>query len=305
MPGLPAHGGWPHGNQKDSQIAGNWYDLDPRSPTLDFDTGVPHPARIYDYWLGGKDNFAADREAAEHALSLVPEFRFYEVGNRKFLGRAAEFLVQSGIRQFLDLGTRLPTSPNVHEVAQDLEPDCRVVYVDNDPIVAAHASALLATDEGTIAVLAAFRDADAVLAKARQLLDFSQPVAVIFVASLHHVSDDDPAAVVGRYLDAVVPGSYLVLSHCTDDMASEGMRRGPRRPGTRESHSSPAATPRSYVFQRPRPDRARAGPGVLLAPGARPTRRERGSGLRLRRGRPPLTPDVPGGLFVSRLPVSW
>ena len=205
----------------------NWFDVDPKTSTVDFNTSVPHPARIYDYWLGGKDNFAADRDAAEHALSLVPEFRHYAVGNRKFLVRAVRFLAQSGIRQFLDLGTGLPTSPNVHEVAQDVDPDCRVVYVDSDPIVAAHASALLATDPPTAAVRADFRDADTVLAEAGQLLDFSQPVAVMFIASLHHVLDeDDPAGVVGRYLDAVAPGSYLVLSHCTDDMATEGMRQG-------------------------------------------------------------------------------
>jgi hypothetical protein len=199
----------------------------PQSARTDINTNVPHPARIYDYWLGGKDNFAADRDAAEHALTFVPQFRTYAVGNRQFLVRAVRFLAESGIRQFLDLGTGLPTSPNVHEVARGIAPDARVVYVDNDPIVALHAAALLATNESTAAVPADFRDADDVLARARELLDFTRPVAIMFVASLHHVRDEeDPAGVVGRYLDAVVPGSHLVISHCTDDAATQGMRAG-------------------------------------------------------------------------------
>jgi S-adenosyl methyltransferase len=199
-----------------------------KAPEPGFDTRRPHPARIYDYWLNGKDNFAADRDAAEQALARVPEYRDYAVGNRKFLTRAVRLLASSGIRQFLDLGTGLPTSPNVHEVAQATDPpEARVVYVDNDPIVEAHAQALLATSPATLAIRADFREVGDVLGSARTLLDFTQPVALMFVASLHHVEDgDDPAGTVARYIEVAPPGSYLVVSHCTDDMSAGRMRTG-------------------------------------------------------------------------------
>jgi SAM-dependent methyltransferase len=189
-------------------------------------TDVPHPARIYDYWLGGKDNFAADRKAAQRALELVPEFLDYARGNRQFMVRAVRFLAESGIRQFLDIGTGLPTSPNAHEVAQSVDPDAHLVYVDNDPIVFLHAEALMGDNHTTSVVRADMRDTDEVLAEARELLDFTQPVALMFVASLHHITDeDDPAGIVARYLPALAPGSYLVLSHCTDEFGYEAMHR--------------------------------------------------------------------------------
>jgi len=193
----------------------------------DIRTDIPHPARIYDYWLGGKDNFAIDRDTAEHALGLVPEMLDYARGNRQFMARAAGFLCDAGIRQFLDLGAGLPTSPNVHEIAQQTAPDARVVYVDNDPVVFAHAQALMANGAGTSAVWADVRDVDAVLAEAGRQLDFSEPVGLMFVACLHHLEDDDdPAGVVARYLAAMAPGSYLVLSHCTDEFAYDKMHEG-------------------------------------------------------------------------------
>ncbi|HEX6526136.1 MAG TPA: SAM-dependent methyltransferase [Streptosporangiaceae bacterium] len=190
-------------------------------------TDIPHPARIYDYWLGGKDNFAVDRETAEHALELVPEMVDYARGNREFLVRAIRFLCAAGVRQFLDLGAGFPTSPNVHEIAQHADPAARVVYVDNDPVVYLHAEALMAKGTGTAVVRADLRDTDDVLRQASGLLDFTAPVAVMFVACLHHLEDhDDPAGVVARYLDAVTSGSYLVLSHCTDEFAYDKMHEG-------------------------------------------------------------------------------
>jgi S-adenosyl methyltransferase len=190
-------------------------------------TDIPHPARVYDYWLGGKDNFEADRSAAERALELAPQMLDYARGNRDWMVRAVRFIgAETGIRQFLDIGTGLPTSPNVHEVAQAADPEARVVYVDNDPVVFLHAEALMADNATTSVIRADMRDVDAVLSRAGELLDFSQPVALLFVASLHHLEDeDDPAGVVARYLAAMSPGSYLVLSHGTDEFSYDQMRQ--------------------------------------------------------------------------------
>jgi SAM-dependent methyltransferase len=193
----------------------------------DIRTDIAHPARIYDYWLGGKDNFAVDRALGERALELVPYMRVYAHANREFLVRAVRFLCDAGIRQFLDIGAGLPTSPNVHEIALQADPDSRVVYVDNDPMVFLHAEALMAKGDRTTVVRADMRDADDVLAQAGKLIDFRAPVGLMFVACLHHLEDqDDPAGLVARYLDAMAPGSYLVLSHATGDFAPEGFRQG-------------------------------------------------------------------------------
>jgi phage gp37-like protein len=189
-------------------------------------TDIPHPARVYDYWLGGKDNFAADREAAEWVLKVVPEMLDAARAGRQFLVRSVQFMCENGIRQFLDIGAGIPTSPNVHEVAQRTFPDARVVYVDNDPIAALHAEALMPRNGTTSVLTADLRDVDDVLERAGELLDFSQPVGLLFVASLHHVLDeDDPAGIVAGYLGALAPGSYLVLSHGTDEFAPERMRQ--------------------------------------------------------------------------------
>ena len=159
-------------------------------------TDIPHPSRVYDYWLGGKDNFAADRQLAEHALQVVPQLLCYARGNRRFLARAIRFLCEAGIRQFLDIGSGLPTSPNVHEIAQQADPEARVVYVDEDPMVYSHAAALLAGPAGVAAVRADMRYADEVLRQAGKLIDFGAPVAVMFVACLHHLEDhDDPVEI--------------------------------------------------------------------------------------------------------------
>ena len=190
-------------------------------PTL-LNPAVAHPARVYDYWLGGTNNFAADREAAEQVIAVRPTIRADVRANRAFLGRAVRHLTaQAGIRQFLDIGTGLPSADNTHEVAQSVAPEARVVYADIDPIVLVHGRALLtSTPEGATAYADAdLRDTGAVLAAARQTLDLGEPVAVMLVAMLHHVPDgDDPYGIVARLVDAVAPGSYLVLSHPASDI---------------------------------------------------------------------------------------
>ncbi len=181
---------------------------------------TPNVARIYDYWLGGKDNFAADRDAAEKILTLIPEARFAARANRAFLGRAVQFLARAGIRQFLDIGTGLPTQANVHEVAHQVNPGARVVYVDNDPVVLAHARALLNDTGATVIIEADLRDPQKILEDPglRTLIDFGEPVAVLMVAILHFITEaEDPLAIVSRFREVMVPGSYLALSHVTAD----------------------------------------------------------------------------------------
>jgi len=208
-------------------MAGKWFrGITPRrtkSPELN--TSVAHPARVYDYWLGGKDNYAADREAAEAVIAVRPRILYDIRENRKFLIRAVRYLAaEAGIRQYLDLGTGIPTSPNVHEAAQEAAPASRVVYVDNDPIVLAHARALLtSTPEGATAYVAAdARDTGTILREAAQVLDFSQPIAVMFLMILQYIPDEDePQQIVARLIDAVPPGSYLAHSDTTGDVDSD------------------------------------------------------------------------------------
>jgi hypothetical protein len=178
---------------------------------------------MYDYFLGGKNNFAVDRETAEKALQSWGTVRAAARENRAFLGRAVRYLVaEAGIRQFLDIGTGLPSANNVHEVAQDVVPSCRVVYVDNDPIVLAHARALLTSKpEGKTAYIHAdLREPEKILADpaVRDTLDLTQPVALMLVAILHFVPDEaEPRRTIHTLLDALPPGSYLVASHATDE----------------------------------------------------------------------------------------
>ena len=204
----------------------DWASSDPDEPghqTVDLHTGQPHPARVYDYLLGGKDNFAADREAAEAGLRANPNSRIPPRENRAFLGRAVRYLAaEAGISQFLDIGTGIPTSPNVHEVAQKIEPRARIVYVDNDPIVLTQARALLTTGpEGRTAYIDAdLRDIDAILGSAelQRTLDLSKPVGLLLIAVMHFIPDeDDPWALAARLLAALPSGSYLALSHLTGD----------------------------------------------------------------------------------------
>ncbi|MFG1704411.1 SAM-dependent methyltransferase [Nonomuraea sp. M3C6] len=183
---------------------------------------IPHSARVYDYWLGGKDNFEADRRVAEQTMAAVPGIRESARNNRAFLGRAVRRLSRLGIRQFLDLGTGIPSQGNTHEVAQAEAPESRVVYVDNDPIVMTHARALLtSTPEGETAYIEAdVREPRTILDHPDVLstLDFTQPIGLIMIAILMHIPDeDDPAALVKEFAEALPSGSHLVLSHLTLD----------------------------------------------------------------------------------------
>jgi hypothetical protein len=186
------------------------------------DTGVPHIARVYDYCLGGKDNFAADRAAAEEFVATMPGILPAVREARAFLNRVVRFLAgEAGIRQFLDIGTGLPTANNTHEVAQRVAPESRIVYVDNDPLVLAHARALLTSSpRGKTAYLDAdLRDIDTILDAALEVLDFTEPVAVMLVGVLHCIPDgDDPWAIVRSLMAAVPSGSYLVVGHPASDV---------------------------------------------------------------------------------------
>ncbi|MEU8802640.1 SAM-dependent methyltransferase [Spirillospora sp. NPDC048819] len=185
----------------------------------------PKVARMYDYYLGGKDNYVADRAAAEKVIEVMPASQEGARANRAFLMRAVRHLVaEAGITQFLDLGAGLPTQNNVHEVALSLNPDARVVYVDWDPVVCSHSRALLRTPDSVGVIEADLRDADAILRHetTRALLDFDRPIAVMMVSILHFVSgSDDPQGIVGRYRDATAPGSHLVVSHLTGDLMAK------------------------------------------------------------------------------------
>ena len=196
-------------------------------PAQQLDTTVARQARVYDYLLGGKDNFAADREAAEQAMAAFPGLAAWARNNRAFLARAVRYLVdEAGIRQFLDVGTGLPTADNTHEVAQRIAPESRIVYVDNDPVVLVHARALLTSSpEGaTDYVSADLRDPAAILEAAAATLDFTQPVAVMLLAILHVITDDDdPWGIVARIMAAMPPGSYLVISHPARDIHAEAI----------------------------------------------------------------------------------
>jgi hypothetical protein len=188
------------------------------------DTSVAHPARRYNYWLGGKDHFAADRESGDLIVAAFPSARTAARENRDFLRRSVKFLAESGVRQFLDIGTGLPVPDNTHEIAQGIAPDSRVLYVDNDPIVMTHSRALtIGTDEGrTGYVEADLRTPGDILGhpELRAVLDLGRPVGLLLVAVLHFVHDDEQAvAVVGELLDALPPGSYLVASNLTMDFA--------------------------------------------------------------------------------------
>ncbi len=192
-----------------------------------FDTSVAHVARVYNYWLGGKDNFAADRAAGEQAMAAYPDIALSARANRAFLRRTVHFLAgEHGIRQFLDIGTGIPSANNTHEVAQSVAPDSRIVYVDNDPVVLAHARALLTGTEAgaTHYINADLRSTGKILADAANTLDFARPVAIMLMAILQHLSDDDhPYQIVADLVAAVPAGSYLVLSHPAKDIEAEKM----------------------------------------------------------------------------------
>ncbi|WNI18691.1 SAM-dependent methyltransferase [Actinacidiphila sp. ITFR-21] len=195
-------------------------------PVDEIDTSRPHPARMYDYYLGGRDNYEVDREAAQRVIDLIPDIVPGARGNREFLHRAVRFLADSGIEQFIDIGTGIPTSPNTHEIARSVAPDSRVAYVDNDPIVATHAGARLTGTGNTGFFLGDIRRPRTILDHPTigKLIDFDRPVALMLVAVLHFITDEeDPAGLVAELRDALPAGSYLVLSHGTADFHQAGM----------------------------------------------------------------------------------
>ena len=239
---------------------------DDEGRSVDVNTGVTHPARVYDYWLGGKDNFAADREAGDQAVQAYPDLVVAVRANRAFLGRVVRYLAaEAGIRQFLDIGTGIPTANNTHEVAQSIASDSRIVYADNDPMVLAHARALLRSKpEGATAYLEAdLRDVPKILDGAARILDFTQPIALMLVAVLQYIpDDDDPYRIVSELLAAVPPGSHLVISHPASDINTEQVAESMQRYNERAVGQ---ATPRTHN------DMARFFAGTeLLSPGVVP-----------------------------------
>jgi len=190
----------------------------------DIDLERPSVARVYDYWLGGAHNFAADREVAKKALDVMPELRDIVLNHRAFLRRAVRNLLDLGIRQFLDLGSGIPTAGNVHEIAQSVDPSCKIVYVDIDPVAVAHSRSLLADNDRAAVVQTDVRDPKVVLndPQTRDMFDFDEPVAVLMIALLHFVpEEDDPKAILAEYRDALAPGSYLALSHAAYEEGEE------------------------------------------------------------------------------------
>jgi len=263
-----------------------------RQKPAEIDTSVAHPARVYDYWLGGKTNFAADRKAADEVIAVQPGIRAGVRANRAFLGRAVRFLTaDAGIRQFLDIGTGIPTDSNTHEVAQAIAPECRVVYADNDPIVLAHARALLTSSSGSTAYIDAdFRNSGAILETAKNTLDFGQPVAIILLLIMQFIADsDDPYALVSHLLAAAAPGSYLVLSQPASDIDVSAGAKAVRR------YNEQVATPQTH---RTRAEILRFFDGLdLLEPGLVPLNRWRPEG-----GPPDAGPDVPAYCGIGRKP---
>lgn len=205
------------------------------------DTTAAHPARIYDYYLGGKDNFAVDREAAEQVIKGFPSTRTTARENRAFMARAVRLAATAGVRQFLDVGTGIPTRPNTYEVARLVSPDSRVVHVDNDPLVLAHARAMMPErDRSTVYVQEDLREPERILEAAGELLDFGRPVALLLVAILHFFEDaDEPRRLVETLTAALPPGSHLIASHMTDIGDPAGVGAAVRAYRERGMHMQP------------------------------------------------------------------
>ena len=252
-----------------------------------FDTSTPNIARVYDYWLGGKDNYAADRAEAERLIAVYPRLPFLARQSRLFLARAVQWLAKQGVTQFLDLGCGLPTGQNTHEVAQAVHPDCRVVYADADPIVVAHARALL-QGPGVTAIRGDIAEPDAILAevRAQRLVNLAEPTAVILAMVLHFFDAATASEIVTTFARAVTPGSYIVLSVGSGD-ERDRRRSDPRIPGRH------AAQP---FLQADR--------GIRRGLGAGSTRGDRRDGMDSRIAEPAATAAVgwthPGG--VARKP---
>ncbi|MDN3358210.1 SAM-dependent methyltransferase [Actinomadura sp. DC4] len=245
-----------------------------------FHPGTPNEARVIDYLLGGKDNFAADREAAEHALAVAPELPMMARESRKFLGRAIRFLVAQGVRQFIDIGCGLPTQENAHEAAQEADPDARVVYVDFDPVVVTHARAILANNARVTVVQADMRDPDVILGHPHltRLIDLGEPVGVLLIAALAAIPEDEVALdIVARLRQAIVPGSWMVISHPISDGRAEMTKKLSTLFQDREivKGSRRRSDLRTYAEIEPYFDGLElAGPGIVRTPAWRPGRGE-------------------------------
>ncbi|WP_338743568.1 SAM-dependent methyltransferase [Actinomadura luteofluorescens] len=243
---------------------------------LTFDPSAPNESRMHDYLLGGKDNYAADRQAALQAIELAPELPVLAREGRKFLDRVVRFLAAAGIRQFLDIGTGLPTQGSVHQIAQAVAPDCRVVYVDNDPVVRVHAQALLGGDPRTTVVEADMRDAEGIAhdPNLRRLIDLDQPTALLFFHVLYTIPDDEEAArSVRRLGELMAPGSHIAISHPVSDLCPEVTARLAFL-YQQETHAI-RGTPRSNVRTRAEVEKLFSGwdliePGVVYLPLWRP-----------------------------------
>ena len=225
----------------------------PAGKPAEIDTSVAHPARVYDYWLGGKDNFTADREAGDRVLAATPGLRERVRANRAFLVRAVRYLAaEAGIRQFLDIGTGIPSANNTHEVAQQTAPDSRIVYVDNDPIVLTHARALLAGGPmGSIQYIDGdVRDVASITRAAARTLDSTQPTALLLLGILHLIQDaEGPYEIVARLMDALPSGSYLAISHPASDIhpgQAEAQRRYNERVSTPQTLRTRAEASRFF-----------------------------------------------------------
>jgi S-adenosyl methyltransferase len=218
---------------------------------LGLDTSVSHSARIWNYWLGGKDNYAVDRIAGDRVAEMLPIIVTQARADRAFLGRAIRHLAgEEGIRQFLDIGTGLPTADNTHEVAQRIAPEARIVYVDNDPLVLVHARALLTSaPEGVCDYVDGdLRDPEQILAKAAATLEFSKPVALMLFGILHHIPDTDEAYdIVGRLVGALAPGSFLAINHSTSAISGEAMEEAVRHWNAVGTPSMTLRTPEQIV----------------------------------------------------------
>jgi SAM-dependent methyltransferase len=241
---------------------------------FEIDSSVAHPARRYDYWLGGSANFEADRISGDFAATAFPTIRISAMENRRFLRRAVTYLVeQAGIGQFLDIGTGIPAADNVHEVAQSIDPNARVVYVDNDPIVLAHARRLLESAPGgaTAYIHADLREPDTILnhPDLRANLDLSRPVGLLLIAVVHFLHDsDDPYSRIARLTRTLAPGSHLVMSHATADFLSPKARAAYDAAVERDRRlSSAPGVPRDRAaFARFFEDKELIPPGVVALP---------------------------------------